>query len=141
MSTRPSLRPSRPFAALVGGLLLAGAVGLGLAWAGALRGPSLLEVESPAGDETVGLGGVEVLVRFDGAEPATFRALLNGADVTAQLETAANGAHGRLYGLLEGDNRLRLEVFGAPAWGGGWLLEDAREIHIRFRPPLGLDRG
>lgn len=75
-----------------------------------------LRVESPENGQVVGIEGVEVLVRFlppARVEASTFRALLNGADVTERFERAANGAHGRLHGLLEGDNELRIEVFRA----------------------------
>lgn len=107
------------------------------------NGPRLLEVLSPVSGETVDLRGVELLVRFpsDGAAPATFRALLNGADVSAQLTTGENGSYGKLLELLPGDNVLRLEVFGRVPWDHDRLFEQARELHLRMRPPLDLDRG
>ena len=89
-----------------------------------------------------GLDGLELLVRFEpvgSVEPATARVLLNGADVTGQCTTGRNGIHARLHGLLDGDNRLRVEAFvRTPA---GLLVEQAREVEVRFRPPLGFDRG
>jgi hypothetical protein len=106
--------------------------------------PPLLTVETPRGIETVGLGGVEVLVRFDAAgraEPATFRVLLNGADVTDRLETAPNGAHGRLTGLLDGPNTIRLQVFGRGFWPPQMLVEETRELEILYRPPINIDRA
>jgi hypothetical protein len=108
------------------------------------RGPVALEVVAPAAGDTVGLAGIEVLVRFPLGErivPETFRALLNGADVTDSLAVGANGAWGRLHGLLEGENVLRLEVFGRTPWRPDSLFEQSREVVVRMRPPLDLDRG
>lgn len=107
------------------------------------HGPVLLEVILPVPGAPVGLGGFELLVRFppEIAVAETFRALLNGADVTDQLTTGANGSHGRLVGLLPGDNRLRLEIFGRVPWATDHLFEQSRELPIRMRPPLDLDRG
>jgi hypothetical protein len=106
--------------------------------------PPLLEMVSPAPGSVVGLEGIEVLVRFDRgsrAAPETFRALLNGADVTDAFTTGENGAHAQLYDLLDGENRLRVEVFGR-----GWLCperlaEQGREVRVLRRPPLDADRG
>ena len=116
---------------------------LGVALVG-LRGPVLLDVRSPAAGEQVGIEGVDVLVRFDPdgrAEPATFRVLLNGADVTDRLAVANNGAHGTLYGLLDGDNRVSFEIFGRGYWPTDLLVEEAREFQVLFRRPLNLARG
>ena len=66
---------------------------------------------------------------------------VNGADVTDGLEIASNGVHGRLHGLLDGPNRLRLEVFGRGRWPAGLLVEQACELEVLYRPPSGLDRG
>ena len=109
-------------------LLLALAVTAGLS-VGLLHGPRLLVIHSPDVESRVGLGGVELLVRFSPghAQVGTFRALLNGADVTEQLRVASNGAHGSLHGLLEGQNELRLEIFGVGLVAGGSLR--AREPH------------
>lgn len=122
---------------LCGLLLAAGLVGL------LLLGPALLRVQTPVGDPQVGIEGVEVLVRFDAARArsATFRALLNGADVTDELEVAQNGVHGSLHGLLHGDNELRLEIYGEGYWPPGLLLEETRTYHIQFRPRLDFDQG
>lgn len=107
------------------------------------HGPRLLEVLLPVPGAPVGLGGFELLVRFppEIAVAETFRALLNGADVTDQLTTGENGSQGRLVGLLPGDNRLRLEIFGRVPWATDHLFEQTRELRIRMRPPLDLDRG
>jgi hypothetical protein len=106
--------------------------------------PSFFDVSAPHAGERIGLDGVEVLVHFRDAErvePATFRALLNGADVTDGLEIASNGVHGRLHGLLEGPNRLRLEIFGRGRWPRGVLVEQVCELEVLYRPPSGIDRG
>ncbi len=109
-----------------------------------LFGKDLLVLERPEPGEVVGLTGVQVLVSLpvDGrVEPSTLRVLLNGADVTHALETARNGAAGRVQGLLDGENVLRVEVFGRRPWlPAGWI-ETSREVRVLFRPPLDLDRG
>jgi len=106
--------------------------------------PTHLTVDTPIPGERIGAGGVTLLVRFDpagGTAHATFRATLNGADVTDRLTVAENGAHGTLHGLLEGENILRLEVFGSGPWPGRWLVEQSRELRLRFRPPMDWSRG
>jgi hypothetical protein len=106
-------------------------------------GPTLLEVLAPEPGAEVGLAGVELLVRFpsDAALAETFRALLNGADVTDQLMTGENGSSGRLVDLLPGENRLRLEIFGRVPWAPDRYFEQSRELRIRMRPPVELDQG
>lgn len=103
-----------------------------------------LILESPERDQDVGASGVEVLVRFapsDRVAPETFRCTLNGVDVTGLLTTGENGAAGHLYGLLDGDNVLRLEIFGRTWWSGDSLVEESREVHLRLRRRLDLFRG
>jgi hypothetical protein len=124
----------------------AGLVGLGvvatLAFLGS--GPSWLELESPKVGEVVGTRGLEVVVRFPEIErvaPETFRVLLNGADVTEAFTTGENGAYGRLFALLDGENVLRIEVFATPSWPPGLFLEYDREARIVHRRPLDVDRG
>ncbi len=131
-----------------GRLALAAAVGFGrLAGSaltvGLLHGPVLLDVRSPQGDETVGLEGVEVWVLFnaDRARSRTFRALLNGADVTRELDVAKNGAIGSLHTLLEGENELRLEVRGEALWPRDLLVQETRTFRILFRPPVHSRQG
>lgn len=109
-----------------------------------LRAAPLLQVQLPLPDQSVGHEGLELLVRFPGsgrAQGATFRALLNGADVTESLDTADNGAHGRLQGLLDGENVLRLEIFGRAPGPLGLLWEEVREIRIFFQRPVSVDRA
>ena len=107
------------------------------------RGPTLIEVLAPEPAAQVGLSGFDLLVRFpsDAALSETFRALLNGADVTDQLTTGENGSSGRLIDLLPGENRLRLEIFGRLPWAPDRFFEQSRELRIRMRPPIELDQG
>jgi|SRR4029453_13313132 hypothetical protein len=107
------------------------------------RGPILLEVLTPASGDHVGIGGIDLLVKFppEVAFGETFRALLNGADVTDQLTTGENGSSGRLVDLLPGENRLRLEIFGRVPWAPDEVFEQSRELRIWMRPPIELDRG
>lgn len=107
------------------------------------NGPVLLELVSPQPGDAIGLDGIELLVQFPGAGVAseTFRALLNGADVTSLLTTGENGCYGQLLGLLPGDNLLRLEIFGRVPWSDDQLFEQAREVRVRMRPPQNLDQG
>jgi hypothetical protein len=103
-----------------------------------------IALHAPAAGARVGVEGLELLARFEPAgrvEPATVRVLLNGADVTAACVTASNGIHGRLHGLLEGENRVRVEAFVRARWPAGLLVAQAREVRVWFRPPLGFDRG
>ena len=107
------------------------------------NGPVLMQVVSPEPGATIGLEGIELLVQFpaDHAAAETFRALLNGADVTDLLTTGENGCYGKLLGLLPGDNLLRLEVFGRVPWSEDQLFEQSREVRVRMRPPQNLDQG
>jgi hypothetical protein len=104
----------------------------------------LLRLEAPRAGEVVGPSGLDVMVRFtDTARvaPETFRVLLNGADVTESFTTGENGSVGRLHTLLDGENRVRAEVFGRSRLVPWLLVEEADEISIVHRRPLDLDRG
>jgi hypothetical protein len=148
MAPRPRAFVALPAAA---GLLVAG-LGLALAFGVDLReaatrallfGQPLLEIRSPAPGQAVAQGGVEVIVRFPVAERTaadTFRCLLNGRDVTPALTRGENGAAGSVIGAIEGENQLRVEVFGRPWWGGPWL-EDAAEVRFSVRPTPTMDRA
>ncbi len=127
---------------IVGAGLVGPGVGLTLAllWFGG----SLLELESPKAGDVVGTRGIEVVVRFPEIErvaPETFRVLLNGADVTEAFTTGENGAYGRLFALLDGENVLRVEVFAALCWPQGLFFEYEREARILHRRPLDVHRG
>jgi hypothetical protein len=89
-------------------------------------------------------GGIDVLVRFAPRErvaPETFRCLLNGLDVTEVLTTGENGAYGRVYRLVDGENVLRLEIFGRVWWSRDSLVERSREIRFRLRRRIDLHQG
>jgi len=107
-------------------------------------GPPLVSILSPGAGEVVGLEGVVVVARVPSDErvrPGTVRVLLNGADVTAQLVTARNGAVGRLHGLLDGENVLRVEVEARSWWLDGRPWAAGEEVRFLARRPLDLDRG
>jgi len=143
------------FRAAVIMVLIILSVGLGV-WCGWLRtvvgrgfcplgfgGRCLLEVRAPHGSAVLPMGGVEVLVGFrEGAMvlPETFRCLLNNDDVTERLTLGENGAGGRLYGLVEGENRIRFEVFGQGWWPGRYF-EDVREVILHITPLPNIDRA
>jgi hypothetical protein len=124
---------------VLGGLGAAGGLVLVALWIAI--GRPVIEVQSPSPEQRVGVDGFELLASFEPADvaPSTIRVLLNGADVTAACTTGSNGVHGRLQGLLDGENRVRVEVFVRRP--GGLWVEQAREVRIWFRPPLGFDQG
>lgn len=83
-----------------------------------------------------------VQLPMDGrVDPDGLRVLLNGADVTDDLLTGRNGAHGRLHGLLDGENVLRFEVTGPSYWMDDRRFENAREVRFMVRRPLDTNRG
>jgi hypothetical protein len=117
------------------------AITVGVAIANVFGRPAIL-IETPRTGEEVGVAGAQLLVRFepDGVvDPASVRILLNGADVTAECTVAANGVSGELHGLLDGENRLRVEA--RVRRPGGIEREESREVRVRFRPPPAFDRG
>lgn len=108
------------------------------------RGGPFLSVEAPVAGQVVRPGGVDVLVRFASPSrvaPETFRCLLNGVDVTDALITGENGAAGRVHRLIDGENVLRLEVFGRPWWSGDSWVEEVREVRFRLKRRVDLLRG
>ena len=111
------------------------------------RGPVLMELVSPRPGTLVGIGGVELILRFPrdipggGAVAETLRVLLNGADVTNTLTIGENGAYGLLPELLDGENVLRLEVSGRSPWRSHRLFEQVREVRVRHRPRLDWNRA
>jgi hypothetical protein len=105
-------------------------------------GRPAIRIELPEAGQDVGVRGAELLVRFEpegAVDLATVRVLLNGADVTAECLIASNGVHGELHGLLDGENRLRVEA--RVRRPGGLERDEAREVLVRFRPPQDFDRG
>jgi hypothetical protein len=132
---------SRLVSLLAAALLLLSAFGATLFPPG---GRSFLWVDAPTPGQVVAPGGVDVLVRFAPSErvaPETFRCLLNGIDVTEALTTGENGAYGRVYRLVDGENLLRLEIFGRVWWSRDSLIERSREIRFRLRRRIDLHRG
>lgn len=137
---------------LIGALAVAGVLALTLALDSELRdearrtllfGSPLLDLRAPLDGQWVAQGKVEIIVQFPSAERTsseTFRCLLNGHDVTPDLTRAENGAAGSVLGAVEGENHLRVEVFGRPWWGGPFL-EDSIERHFRVRPLPTMDRA
>jgi hypothetical protein len=117
------------------------AICLGLIIATVFGRPAIL-IEAPRAGDEVGVGGARLFVRFEpegAVDPATVRVLLNGADVTAECTVAGNGVIGELHGLLDGENRVRVEA--RVRRPGGVLREESREVRVRFRPPPAFDRG
>jgi hypothetical protein len=107
-------------------------------------GPELVSVLSPEPGEVIGVDGVVVVARVpaDGrVRSGSLRVLLNGADVTPELITADNGAVGRLHGVLDGENVLRVEVEASSWWQDGRAFATGREVRFLARRPLNLDRG
>ena len=145
LEKEPSAPPGRAWPVRLAALALALGCGGTCALLLGFFGSALLELERPRAGDVVGLEGLPVHVSLPlggRAEPSTLRVLLNGADVTRQLGPASNGAAGRLHGLLPGENRLRVEVFGRSRWGPRELwIEEAREVEVLYRPPLDSDRG
>lgn len=107
-------------------------------------GAPLFEVRLPAADARgMQSGSVEVFVGFAPGERVawdTFRALLNDHDVTAELTLGRNGAHGKLLGLTEGPNQLRLQIFGR-SWWGGHFIEDEQVLWLPVAGHPDLDRA
>jgi hypothetical protein len=107
-------------------------------------GAPLFEVRIPAADPRGMRGGsVELFVGFAPSERVawdTFRVLLNGHDVTAELTLGRNGAHGKLLGLTEGTNQLRLQIFGR-SWWGGHFVEDEQVVWLPVAGHPDLDRA
>jgi len=107
-------------------------------------GAPLFEVELPGqAAQPPHSGEVEIYVGFaPGGRVAwdTFRALLNGHDVTASMTLGRNGAHGKLLGLTEGQNQLRLQIFGRSWWGGEYV-EDEQVLLLPVAGRPDLDRA
>ena len=133
-------------------LLVAGAIGLAAMGEGTLSerarrlvflGRPLVHVLRPTPGQQISFGGVEVEVGFSGHERVavdTFRCLLNNRDVTHLLTLGSNGAQGAILGLIEGENRIRIEVFGRGWWGARYF-QDTRTVVFQVRPYPNLDRA
>ncbi len=133
-------------------LLLAGGVGLASMGEGSLSertrrlvflGRPLVQVLRPTPGQQMAFGGVEVEIGFPGRERVavdTFRCLVNNRDVTHLLTLGSNGAQGAIFGLIEGENWIRIEVFGRGWWSARYF-QDARTVVFQVRPYPNLDRA
>ena len=151
MTSRTALLRAFATGSLVTLLLLGAAA---LAWVGEgtfgerahrliFLGTPLIDVLRPSPGQQMPFGGVQVQVGFaDGERVAvdTFRCLLNEQDVTHLLTLGSNGATGSVFGLVEGENRLRIEVFGKSWWSARYV-QDARTVVFHVRPFPNLDRA
>src|SRR5262245_17395109 len=107
----------------------------------AYLGPPLLRVVEGPDHAERPVGSLDLVVEFAGGERVaveTFQCLLNGQDVTESLTVGRNGAVGAIVGLREGDNRIRLRVFGRSLWTGAFV-DDEREFVVRVRGVPFLD--
>ena len=107
----------------------------------AYLGPPLMRVDAPVHGLEVPVGSVDVAIEFAGGERVlieTFQCLLNGSDVTDSLTVGRNGAVGAIVGLREGDNRIRLRVFGRSLWTGSFVDEE-HDFVVRVRALPFLD--
>jgi hypothetical protein len=105
-------------------------------------GPPLMRIDTPASESSeVPVGAVDVLIEFpDGDRVATetFECSLNGLDVTESLTVGRNGVAGQVVGLREGDNKIRVRVFGKSFWGDRFVDEE-RDLVVRVRSLPFLD--
>jgi hypothetical protein len=107
----------------------------------AYMGPPLMRVQTPWEALEVPVGAVDVLIEFPDRERIaveTFECQLNGLDVTESLTIGRNGAAGEIVGLREGDNRIRVRVFGKSYWSDRFIDEE-RVFVVRVRPIPFLD--
>lgn len=107
-------------------------------------GPRLVEITSPEPGGEVPNQALEVFVGFPHPERTlheTLEVRLNGADVTDAFEVAGNGAYGSVVRLVDGENELRVGVFGRSWWPGGRLVEHTRVVRFRVHRPIDADWG
>ena len=105
--------------------------------------PALFWVLKPTHRCRVGVEGVEVFVQFPERAPidlASFRVLLNGADVTEDLLQGSNGATGQLFGVLDGVNTLHIEARSTAEGELAGRLE-SRDLECVVRGPVDWNRG
>ena len=118
---------------------------LGLGTVVILEQRSKMEVVTPLDGAELAFGVIPVLVRFPPqkqALPETFRASLNGQDVTEDFAAVAtNGAGGRLYLLEDGENQLRLEVVGHAWWSSEVLVEEVKSVRFYVHRPNPIPQG
>jgi len=105
-------------------------------------GPPLMRIETPGSlHSEVPVGAVDVLIEFpdsDRVATETFECSLNGLDVTESLTIGRNGVAGQVVGLREGDNKIRVRVFGRSFWNNRFVDEE-RDLVVRVRSLPFLD--
>jgi len=104
-------------------------------------GPSLMRLQNPEDHSEVPIGAVDVQIEFpdrDRVAVETFECSLNGLDVTDSLTVGRNGAVGEIVGLREGENRIRVRVFGKSFWGDRFVDEE-QVVVVRVRAAPFLD--
>ena len=124
------------------GVLLVLLAAAGVAVARWPLGPDLLEVTGPDPGATLPNEAVEVFIGFPHADRTlheTLEVRLNGADVTNAFEVAGNGAFGNVVLLVDGENELRIGVFGRSWWPGDRLFEHRAVVRFRVRRAIDLD--
>lgn len=147
------IRVLRAFAlGLLAAVLLLGAAGIAWVGEGSLTerayrlvflGSPLFEVLRPTPGQQMPFGGVEIQVGFpvgDRVAVDTFRCMINDRDVTHLLTLGRNGATGAIFGLVEGENRIEIQVFGRGWWSSRYF-QDARTVVFHVRPYPNLDRA
>lgn len=140
----PDRNPAGPWPGLLRGVVTASVTVLCCVPMLSASTPSLLWIQSPLEGDVIGVGGVDVMIRFPRereVEEETFVALLNGADVTSEFTTGSNGAIGRLFGVLDGENTLHFEVRGDRGGLPNRFLRDARDVRFLVRLPQNTNRG
>jgi hypothetical protein len=105
-------------------------------------GPNLLEVTGPDTGATLPNQAVEVFIGFPHADRTlheTLEVRLNGADVTGAFTVAGNGAFGSVVLIVDGENELRVGVFGRSWWPGGRLFEHHAVVRFRVLRAIDVD--
>jgi hypothetical protein len=119
--------------ALACGLLVGAAIALLARWP---LGPSLIAIHGPEPGAVLPNEAIEVFVHFpyaDRTRHETLEVRLNGADVTDAFDIAGNGAYGSVVLVVDGDNELRVGVFGRSWWPGSRLVEHREVVRFRVR--------
>lgn len=105
-------------------------------------GPRLVEITSPEPGGAVPSEALEVFVGFphpDRTLHETLEVRLNGADVTDAFDVAGNGAYGSVVRVVDGENELRVGVFGRSWWPGGRIVEHTRVVRFRVHRAIDAD--
>jgi hypothetical protein len=128
--------------AVIGVLLAAGAWFRADLVQFAYVGPALMRVQNPHEHSEVPIGAVDLEIEFPDQNRVaveTFECLLNGLDVTDALTVGRNGAVGEIVGLREGENRIRVRIFGKSFWDDRFVDEEhVFIVRVRAAPFLDL---